>query len=671
MKKLIINRVVYTVETVAGKSYGADVKFSTGLNIIYGPNSVGKSSLITGIIYCLGGEKCLGVFQNKQNPFKPEFYDRINNEKITKSYVTLEVSNGSDTVILMRSIINKTDVVGLKKTTIENSGSVPQTRYLIASGDGVFSSEGLQAFLFKFLDWDIVDVPTYDAGYSKLYFENLLPLFFVEQRAGWSQIQARQVMRYSIREVKKVTFEYLMGLDRFDIHLTEIKRRAIQDRIQKLKRDLNDYEERILVPANGSVENGVLMIRRKDTGVLTIDNTIKTLREQYQEQIKDVEILSTVSEDADSQENSLRRKLRITAHRVRKAADKVNLLMQEIASYENYINRININKVKNRQLKKIEGIAPELNISTCPVCENPLPAHGEGECSLCHQDLKRKISTPDENLEFLEDEKASFEKILDAKRLELRKTRYQLQQHKETEKSLTETIDHQLSTYVGPQLAAYRHKVVQLDTLDKEIELLKRSKEKWSSLNSLRNQINELEKEDESLKIKVKEYEESKNDQTLLGSLVINFRNNVRQLRLLKGKDVLISTIKIDETDSYAPYLDEYDLYNISSSSDNVRILLSYYLALLQTAISSTNPKVKFPNLLILDEPKQQNLDNQDIITFIDLLEHLPKNSCQVILTTFSDQKKDKNLFKQFIRHEMFSEYDYLLKEIPSDSPQK
>jgi hypothetical protein len=664
MRNLIINRIQYSIETVGSKRYGADVPFEMGLNIIYGPNSVGKSSLVTGIIYCLGAEKSLGIFQNKQNPFKPEFYDKINNEKITKSFIKLEISNGKDVVTLMRSIINKTDVVGLKRCSIGQIEATPETRYLIAAGEGVFGSEGLQTFLFEFLGWDIVEIPTYDAGLSKLYFENLTSLFFIEQRAGWFQIQARQVMRYGIREVKKVAFEYLMGLDRFDTHIKEIERRNIQEKILRGKRELKEREEDILVLINGSIDDKDLMVTRRGTGRLTIQNAIKALKEKYKEDTDLLNALTTKSEDSGTQENFLRSNLRIVTHQIRKSSERINLLIQEITSYENYIDRININRNKNRQLKKIEGISPELNISTCPVCETVLLDHDEGSCKLCHQDLKRKISTPDENLEFLEDEKSSFEKILTSKRLDLKKAKHRFQELKLKEKTIVESLDHQINTYIGPQLENYRQKAIELDMLFKEIELHERTYEKWKKLEALRKEIADLEKEDEGLKETIRKYQHSKNDEAILSKLTAIFKETVKKLRLLKGKDDLISSIKIDDKDFYSPYLEEYDLYNISSSSDNVRIILSYYLALLQTSIESHSPKIRFPNLLILDEPKQQNLDNIDLNNFIDILEHLPNDTCQVILTTFSETSKNKNLFKQFIRLEMVNETDYLIKEI-------
>lgn len=665
MRNLIINRVKYLVETVKSNKYEADVSFKMGLNIIYGPNSVGKSSLITGIIYCLGGEKSLGIFQNKQNPFKPEFYDKIENEDIKSSYVLLEISNGFETCTLARSIIGKTDVVGLKKTTIDDFKKTAEIKYLIAGGEGVFSEDGLQAFIFRFINWNVVNLPTYDSTLSKLYFENLLTLFFVEQRAGWSQIQARQIMRYGIRDVKKVVFEYLFGLDRFESHIKEIERKDVQERLLKTKRDLLEKEENILVVVNGSVVNGSVVVQRPDYGKASIRDMINILENYYEKGQKELSELTNSTELLGEQEGNLRSNLKATSHQVRKSVEKINTLLQEISSYEGYIDRININKQKNKQLKKIEGLAPDLNISSCPVCENPLPPNEEGSCKLCHQELKRKISTPEENLEFLEDEKSSFEKILESKRLELRKARHKHEELKIKEKSLTENLDHQINTYVGPQLDSVRKKILELDYIFSDINLLKRQAEKWEKLELIRENILQLEEQDKSLKTAINSYNQSKDDSKILTAIVNHFRENVKALRLLKGKDTLVNQIKIDENDFYTPYLDEYDLYNISSSSDNVRVIISYYLCLLQTSIElDAMNKIKFPNLLILDEPRQQNLDERDLISFIEILEKLPQGSAQVILTTFNEQKKNKKVFESYIRLEMKDEFDFLLKKI-------
>ncbi|AAP11983.1 hypothetical protein ACJTAD_15695 [Bacillus cereus] len=76
--------------------------------------------------------------------------------------------------------------------------------------------------------------------------------------------------------------------------------------------------------------------------------------------------------------------------------------------------------------------------------------------------------------------------------------------------------------------------------------------------------------------------------------------------------------IKIDREDYY-PKIDGVNLYNITSSSGLIRIILSYYLALLKTSIlykDSTN----HPFILMFDEPRQQNLDFDTFNHFIEEL---------------------------------------------------
>lgn len=207
-----MNRLKYAIDCKDGSKYGASVEFRKGLNIIYGPNSVGKSSVIIGIIYALGMEKSLGIFSSKQNPFKPEFYDKIENKKIVNSTVFLEINNGSQTITLSRPIIGKTEICVLKECTLDNFEKDIKQSELIADGSGVMSEDGLQRYLFNFLDWDILEVPTFEGTSSKIYLENLVPLFYIEQRVGWSQIQARQVTRYGIKDIRKIAFEKFISI---------------------------------------------------------------------------------------------------------------------------------------------------------------------------------------------------------------------------------------------------------------------------------------------------------------------------------------------------------------------------------------------------------------------------------------------------------------------------
>jgi DNA repair exonuclease SbcCD ATPase subunit len=143
---------------------------------------------------------------------------------------------------------------------------------------------------------------------------------------------------------------------------------------------------------------------------------------------------------------------------------------------------------------------------------------------------------------------------------------------------------------------------------------------------------------------------------------------NVSSLGLFKGNRELIQSIKVDENDNYTPYLDNFDIYNISSSSDNIRIILSYYLSLLQTSIKHKSiDGICYPNILILDEPKQQNLDSDSLIDCISLMENISSNDGQIILTTYSEKPSDREKFNNHIIYEMKSKTDYLLKKLSKE----
>jgi hypothetical protein len=261
MSRLIINKLVYCIHTVDDVKYGAVIPFKDGLNIIYGPNSVGKTSIVTGIIYGLGAEKGLGIFKSIQNPFKPEFYKAIEGKAIKTSYLLLEISNSFETVTIFR-YIKGTDIniAAVKRCSSDVFFQTEESEKYIVVGEGVFSENGFQNFLFNFIGLHQVELPTYEQKLSKLYFENVLPLFFVEQRAGWSQIQARQISRYNIKDVKKVAFEYLFGLDRFKLHLSEIEIKELEAKLKKLSDELNRREENLLILANAENNDEVLVL---------------------------------------------------------------------------------------------------------------------------------------------------------------------------------------------------------------------------------------------------------------------------------------------------------------------------------------------------------------------------------------------------------------------------
>ncbi|RYY72248.1 MAG: hypothetical protein EOO13_00010 [Chitinophagaceae bacterium] len=667
MSRLIINKLIYKIQTQGGEAYGAEVPFKTGLNIIYGPNSVGKTSIVTGIIYGLGAEKGLGIFKTIQNPFKPEFYKSIEGKPVKTSYLLLEISNGNEVVTIFR-YIRGTDlsIAAVKRCSADQFNETQASEKLIIAGEGVFSEKGFQHFLFGFIGLKEVELPTYEQKLSKLYFENILPLFFVEQRAGWSQIQARQVIRYNIKDVRKVAFEYLFGLDRFQLHLSEIRMKDLETRLRKLREELSQKEDNLLIIANAEKNDDMLLVDTSRIGKAGIYDYINYLKERYQAETVAINSLSSDSQAFEASNTKLRDTLKTVDFQLRKVTEKIEKISAEISGYERYLDRIQINKYKNKQLKKIREFSTELNIKTCPVCEAQLTASEDNECVLCHADLSKKISTPDQNLEFLEDEENTFKKVIAQRLLDRRKLFEQRSGFKERITELESQLEHQTTTYAGRELAQLRERILSADAFHKDMEKFTRIAARWEDLKPLRQDVKIAQKAHDELKEEINGYAQTENDTTIIDSVRQFVQSNVGSLGLFKGNKELIGQIRVDATDYYTPYLDNFDIYNISSSSDNIRIILSYYLALLQTSIEQKNkPGIIHPHLLILDEPKQQNLDNASLVDAITLIKTIPTDESQVILTTYSEVPGDREKFAADIIYEMTSDTDYLLKHQP------
>lgn len=669
MRKLKINKLIYKITTVNDNVYGATIPFKDGLNIVYGPNSVGKTSIVTGLIYGLGSEKGLGIFKSVQNPFKPEFYQSINGERIKKSFLLLEIFNGSKTVTIFRYITGgDINIVAVKNCIADNFFKTEELEKYIVVGEGVFSENGFQNFLFNFLNLKPVEVPTYDQKYSKLYFENILPLFFVEQRAGWSQIQARQVVRYNIKDVKKVAFEYLFGLDRFNLHLSELQLKEIDIQLKKSINELSGKEENLLIIANAEKIDEILLIDTKFIGKASIYDYIKYLKEKYKIESDLINNVSSQNKEYEDSNLKLRDSLKRLDYEYRFRTTQIEKITLEIEGYKNYLDRIQSNKYKNKQLKKIQEFAIELNIKTCPVCEANLSHSNLEECFLCHSDLNKKISSPEQNLVFLEDEESTFKKVISQRNLDRKKVIEDRNNIKDKISSYETQLDHQTNTYAGKEFAILRQRILDADATFKEMEKYSRIEIRWKDIEPLRLLIKKLQSKYDALKLIIDAHNQTERDIKILNTIRNFIHLNVKDLGLFKGNQKMISDIRLDSNDNYSPYLDNFDIYNISSSSDNIRIILSYYLALLQTSIKlKADNEIKYPNILILDEPKQQNLDNDSLINCINTISKISPAEGQIILTTYSELPEDKEKFKEHIIYEMKNKKDYLLKKIKNN----
>jgi ABC-type molybdenum transport system ATPase subunit/photorepair protein PhrA len=94
-----------------------------------------------------------------------------------------------------------------------------------------------------------------------------------------------------------------------------------------------------------------------------------------------------------------------------------------------------------------------------------------------------------------------------------------------------------------------------------------------------------------------------------------------------------------------------------------IRIILSYYLALLKTSLKYKN-STNHPFLLILDEPRQQNLDFETFNHFLEQLDSIKKDypkQFQLILASSEKGKikeQDIRLFLSKVNNKLIKKID-------------
>ncbi|HFX0652692.1 TPA: hypothetical protein ACIDYP_000001, partial [Pseudomonas aeruginosa] len=217
MLGLKIKELEISVVTSSG-TFSTLIPFKDGLNIIRANNSSGKSTCVNAIAYALGLEAILGP--SRKRPFPKSLYEVIYKSKedetpyfVKSSNVRLVVTNSNaKEATLIR------DVEGDSKKITVISETNKQDYFLGSAGEvgSAKSERGFHHWLVEFIGWILPDVVTFEGKETKLYLECIFPLFFIEQKRGWSEIQANIPTNYGIRNVKKNAAEFCLGFDSFE-----------------------------------------------------------------------------------------------------------------------------------------------------------------------------------------------------------------------------------------------------------------------------------------------------------------------------------------------------------------------------------------------------------------------------------------------------------------------
>lgn len=615
------------VLNTSGGEYGFECEFKSGLNIVRGNNSSGKSTLVNSLIYSLGMEEILGGKGEKTLPYALKEYvesEKKDKIKIVSSYVYLQVSNKNSDVVTLKRAINSTnkdtklievihgDYLSGKDREFEIS-----PKYLHDKGSAQNVESGYFTFLENFVGLSLPFVPGANGGEVKLYIQTIFSALLIEQKRGWTDYIANTPY-YAIRDVRTKIVEFILGLDVFENErlkstlmsdLTNIQSKWSEEKVKiglleedqsinviGIKRTADDMFDPQLVRITKQVGDSTCVL---SDYIVELVRKIEAIDEAANKTRDDVSI------DLIEAYESSKAELDQLVSMLDSANAEIRLSKSRLTEYLSLRAEIEKDLEKNKIAKKLKNFGAESGLSlaldSCPAC------HQHVDDSLFLADTLIQPMSIDENVRYLDSQKKMVSRYILGLEKTITKLESQAREYSENvsdKRAVCLSFKKQIRLSGNAEEADLRVKL----QLELKVEsLLKAEKIINSSVNDLVNFSNEFR----NAKAKLASLPDRKSS-TEDVKKYNKFQNHFRSYANLFGyKSAPTSDIEINR-DTLFPYLAGLELREVntdiksdSSASDFVRLIWAYLLAVYS---ASEELGGNHPGLVLLDEPGQHSM---------------------------------------------------------------
>lgn len=640
-------------ETLAG-TYGADIPFETGLNVLWADNTMGKSTCLQAVIYALGLERMLSsrreiplTYVMTSHLDDPETGEQHN---VLESSVWLELENGRGEILTIRRTV-KSDIdpklisVFSGPALTDPAEHFTQRDYFVLDPGAAQREAGFHRMFVDFVGWTLPRVKRYDGGETTLYLETLFPLFYVEQKAGWSAVPAVFPTYFQIREVGRRALEFIMGMD---THELELKKQQLEldiaaskaawvvkrDEIQALARLTSGRVEGIAstpMLSVAEIERAALLLPDGDSW-RTLAQESHLIRNRVADLAgEDVPTVSEIAPELVAEINALTTQIAsINAER----NNLFRLRQIEIAQREAALVRLaslDDDLKKNQDAQKIQRLGSLLGsnlvLHHCPTCEQPLAD------TLLPQRAGVSVMPVEDNIEYIKAQKAIFNQVSDQSAVSIQECEKRLA-------ALTEDVNARgfrlralRADLTAPANAASISAIEQRLRLETRLQTLEdvqlRFGESKLELQAISSRHKALLDERNSLP----DDRFSEADKTKLTVLT----RLIREQAAAYGFTTFpANEIDIAE-DTFRPEKQGFEIGFELSASDAIRLKWAYQLALLEL---SRNQPTNHPGVLFFDEPRQQETKKASVQHLFERAVSAKDSGQQVIFATSEDREQ-------------------------------
>ena len=655
---LRINRLRIEIKTANEENegiYGFDEKFSSGLTFIASnSNTAGKSSVLEAIFYCLGFEEIIGGRNQKvlTSVYKSVIHDGDKDWNVLESGAYLEISNGNEIVTIYRSAKMETRDPRLVTVyygdydSIGNQSTQPEDMY-IHDGGAATNEKGFHSFLESFLHIQLPLVQT-NGNNQKLYLQVIFSGLFIEQKHGWGDIFSGMPY-FGIKDAKKRVVEFLLGLDTFKNEREKNRLKSVKNAIISEWKNIFDDINRNATHESCSVSGLPIQPKimsdndYKAIAVTTVDkksledailelqdehDSIKCLKPRNIDNFDDLnKELQTISETIDSFEQ-----------KASECHEQITLSRSAVTQAERSLEIVIRDLRNNKDAAKLQSMGSAIGCKIakiiCPTCNQKI------EDSLLHFGNDIPIMSIEENIRHLEGQKSVLEFTRDSHKTNIEQlslVENDLQSRLVTLRRLAQTIrsdiystETEWSEFVVQKFVEIESKIrgyVQLQSfIDQKLEEIRKLSDRWKKYKE------EYEK--------LPKKEVSDLDAEVIKTFKNNFVNNLRKYKYKSAPDIDAVDIPVE---TCLPLIDGFDMKFDSSASDNIRIIWSFTIALLQTSLVKGG---NHPGIIIFDEPAQHSIVTSDMESLIQSVLDIEGEAQVIVGITLNNEE-----LKQFIEN--------------------
>lgn len=650
-----IRRLVIRATTAAGV-FGTDIVLPDGLVLIRGENSSGKSTCLKAIIYALGLERMFGPANT--HPLAPALSLAIEEgsteHPVLHSEVLLEVENARKEAITLQRPIKGANkdwrlVTVWDGKAIDNNTDLVRRDYFARDPGSATREAGLHRRLSTFIGWELPEVLRYDGTPVPLYMECVLPLFYVEQRHGWSSIQASTPRFLQIRDIEKKAIEFLLN---FDACEKETARQRLVDEESRIRGEWRTAVEecRLLAASGGCAvrclpkdpsefdsNTPTLLELQLPNGVMTLEGAL--IQDTRLLHDLESELIPNTDEAAKELEEVVQRLTRelVKVEQTQvELSDEIGANEAEVSSLDSRLEALSEDLRKNQDILKLQGfggVGTHLHKGECPTC------HQHVNSGLLDQTAPEELMTVEENVEYIRSQIQTFTRMRSRLEGRLEALSRRLDALLSHAAEMRDQIRLAKRTLISdgriPSLAAIRERIVVDQRIRQRNALIENFRAKVGGFEHLAVQWNDVLLRKRELGAQGL----SAGDMNKLIQLEKVF---LRLEAAFGFNSFSINRLAISK-DTYRPNREGFDLVYDVSASDNIRTICAYLLAALEI---SRTLESNHPGILILDEPRQQNLQWNNFSVVLAEAANAKRYGQQVIVAT-SDSFEDVERIRQ------------------------